>query len=339
MTTVPPLPDSAPDAPVPLPAFADVEAAAARIAGVTLETPLLNQPLADAKLGLRLWIKAESLQRGGAFKLRGAWNRLAQLTPKQARAGVVAFSSGNHAQGVALAAQRLGMPAAIVMPADAPAPKIAATRAYGAEIIFYDRASEDREAIARHHAARRGAVLVPSYDDPDIIAGQGTAALELFAQGAAAGVRFDRLLVPAGGGGLVAGCALVRDARSPDTQIHAVEPASHDDHRRSLEAGAILANSGSPPSLCDALLSPAPGTLTFAINRDRLAGGLVIDDAQALAAMRFAATFYGLVLEPGGAAALAVVLADRERFAGETVAVIASGGNVDPALLARALGG
>ncbi len=320
-----------------LPAFSDIQAAAERLRGAAVVTPLLRFEALDAAAGARVFVKAEVLQRTGSFKFRGAFNRLVQLSADERRAGVVAFSSGNHAQGVAAAAGLVGCPAVIVMPSDAPAVKVEATRAYGAEIVSYDRFTESREAIAARIASERGAVLVPSYDDPHIIAGQGTAGLEAASELAAQGERAEVLLCPASGGGLMAGVALAFEALSPATQLYTVEPAGFDDHARSLAAGAPVANAPGARSVCDALLAAEPGRLTFAINRPRLAGGVSVSDAETLAAMRFAFRHLKLVLEPGGAVAFAALLARRVPAKGRTVVVIASGGNVDAALYAEAL--
>ena len=320
-----------------LPSFADVEAAARRLGGVAVQTPLLTNEALDAATGGRIFVKAECLQRTGSFKIRGAFNRLAQLSEQERKAGVVAFSSGNHAQGVAAAARRLGVPALIVMPSDAPRMKIEATGELGAEIVLYDRFTQSREAIARDIAAERGAVVVPSYDDAHVIAGQGTAGLEAARQLEALGVRADVLMAPASGGGLIAGIALAFEALSPATRLYAVEPAGFEDHRLSLEAGSPTPHGQSRPSLCDALLAPQPGDLTFAINRRRLTGALAASDEEALAAMAFAFRGLKVVLEPGGAVALAAALSRKLDLAGQTCVVIASGGNVDAEVYARAI--
>ena len=321
------------------PGFGDVEDAARRLAGLALRTPLLRSDALDAASGGRVWVKAECLQRTGSFKFRGAWNRISRLTDAERRAGVVAFSSGNHAQGVAEAARLVGCPAVIVMPADAPAVKVESTRALGAEVVFYDRFTESREAISAALAAERGAVLVPSFDDPFIIAGQGTVGLEAARQLEEAGARADILACCVSGGGLIAGIALAFEALSPGTAIWSVEPAGFDDHARSLRAGERVANAPGVRSLADALLAPTPGELTWAINGPRLAGGVAVDDAETLAAMRFAFRHLRLVLEPGGAVALAAALAGRLDLKGRTALVIASGGNVDARLYAQALTG
>jgi threonine dehydratase len=323
-----------PDAAVTL---ADVEAAAVRLAGQATLTPLLPVPALEASLGAHVLVKPEVLQRTGSFKFRGAFNKLSQLTGEQRRRGVVAFSSGNHAQGVAAAAQLLGAPAIIVMPADAPAIKVANTRGYGAEVVLYDRHREDREAIARSLVEQRGMTLVPPYDDPAIIAGQGTVGLEIARQAAALGVSLDLALTCCGGGGLTAGTAVALKALSPATAIHAVEPADFDDTGRSLRGGVRVSNAPGGKSFCDALLSPMPGVITFPLNRALLAGGLSVSDEEVAAAMAFAFRTLKLVVEPGGAVALAAVLSGKLPVRGKSVAVILSGGNVDWSTFREAL--
>jgi threonine dehydratase len=284
-------------------------------------------------------IKPETLQRVGAFKFRGAYNRLSRLSGAQRAGGVVAFSSGNHAQGVALAARLLGMPALIVMPVDAPKVKVEATRAYGAEVRFYDRGKDDREALAAAAGAERGAVVVPAFDDPLIIAGQGTAGLEIAAQAKALGAPIDVLLAPVGGGGLMSGVSLAMAALSPATKLYGVEPDGFDDTRRSLEAGERRGAPPAPRSLCDALESPMPGKLTFPILRDHLAGVFTVTDAEIAEAMRHAFETLKLVVEPGGVVPLAALLAGKIDLAGRTAAIILSGGNVDADLFARVIRG
>jgi len=315
--------------PEPSVTLADVEAAARRLAGKAVATPLLPVPALEGQLGARVFVKPEVLQRTGSFKFRGAYNKLAQLTAEQLSRGVVAFSSGNHAQGVAAAAQLLGAPAIIVMPSDAPAIKVANTRGYGAEVIPYDRQREDREAIAQALVAERGMTLVPPFDDPAIIAGQGTVGLEIARQAAAHGVTLDLALTCCGGGGLTAGTAVALKALSPTTAVHAVEPADFDDTGRSLRAGQRVSNAPGRTSFCDALLSPMPGLLTFPLNQALLAGALSVTDDEVAAAMAFAFRTLKLVVEPGGAVALAAVLSGKLPVRGKSVAVILSGGNVD----------
>ncbi len=317
--------------------FADIEAAAARIRGHAVETPLVESPALNERLGARVLLKLETLQRVGAFKFRGAYNRLVQLTPDERKRGVVAFSSGNHAQGVALAAKLLGMPALIVMPADAPAMKVANTRGYGAEIRLYDRLKESREAIAAEIARDRGAVVVPAFDDPHIIAGQGTAGLEMIRQAELLGAQFDLVLTPASGGGLMAGVSQAVKTLSPKTELWAVEPTGFDDLALSLKAGERVTIHPTTRSLCDALESPAPGVLNFPILQKNLAGALDVSNAEVTEAMRYAFATLKLVVEPGGVAALAALLSGKVSSAGKTVGVILSGGNVDPELFAQVL--
>jgi threonine dehydratase len=305
-----------------------VVAAAQRIAGQVERTPLISAQLA----GGRVWLKAECLQTGGSFKLRGATNRLLGLSEAERRAGVVAFSSGNHAQGVGIAAARLGIRATIVMPTDAPALKVAGTRAQGAEIVFYDRSTEDRVEIARRLADERGGVVVPSFDDPHIVAGQGTAGLEITEQCPEA-VR--RILVCTGGGGLAAGIALA----VAEAEIVCVEPEGWDDMGRSLKIGTIEpVGSNPPPTLCDALQTPLVSPITFGILHARLARGVAVSEKEVKAAVRWAWQELQLVVEPGGAVALAALLAGKVPVEPGTVATL-SGGNIDPALHAQIVAG
>ena len=321
----------------PPPTFEDVQEAADRLAGWAVRTPLLRSDALDHASGGRVFVKAEPLQRTGSFKFRGAYNRLSRLTPAERRRGVVAFSSGNHAQGVAAAARIVGCPALIVMPADAPRVKVEATRAAGAEIVLYDRVRESREAIAAAIAEERGAVVVPSFDDPWVMAGQGTVGLEAAQQLEEMGERADALVCPVSGGGLIGGVALAFEALSPSTRIHPVEPEGFDDHRRSLEAGERVSNPPGGDSLCDALLAPSPGALTFAVNQPRLSPGLTVTDGEALEAVAFGFRHLRIVIEPGGAVALAAALKRRLDLRGRTLLVVASGGNVDPATFVQAI--
>jgi threonine dehydratase len=318
------------------PRFADIEDAARQIEGVAVRTPLLRNDALDARVNGQVFVKAEVLQRTGSFKFRGAYNRISRLDAAERKAGVVAYSSGNHAQAVAKAAALVEAPSVIVMPADAPAMKIDNTRALGAEVVLYDRATESREAIAGAILEKRGAILVPPFEDPFVIAGQGTAAKEAVTQ--LDGVRADVLLCPASGGGLMAGTALSMEALSPTTELYAVEPAGFDDTARSLAAGVRVSNASQSGSLCDALLTPEPGALTFSINQPRLKAALAVTDEEALAAVAFAFRHLKLVIEPGGAVALAALLAGKLDLGGRTALVIASGGNIDPAVFVRALG-
>ncbi len=321
-----------------LPRAVDVEAAAARLRGEIVTTPLLESPILNEKVGGRLLVKAEMFQRTGSYKFRGAFNRLSRLDGTERRRGVVAYSSGNHAQGVAAAARALDIPALIVMPSGAPTVKVAGTRSHGAEVVFYDEASERREEVAEMLAGKRGATLVRPYEDVDVVAGQGTVGLELAAQAGAAQAALDAVLVPCGGGGLVAGTALVLAKVCPAAELWAVEPQGFDDTRRSLAAGERLEIAPGAKSFCDALLAPTPGKLTFALNRRLLAGGLAVDDATVAAAMRDAFAYLKVVAEPGGAVALAAALSGAFDCRGKTVAVICSGGNVDPEAFGKVLG-
>ena len=322
---------------IALPGFAEVQAAAGRLAGVARRTPLLASTPLDDVLGGRLLFKVESLQRTGSFKIRGAYNRLVQLDAGQRRAGVVAFSSGNHAQGVAAAARMLGIPATIVMPSDAPRVKLENTRALGADVVLYDRIRESREQIAARLASERGATLVPAFNDPHVIAGQGTVGLELMQQAAELGLTPDQALVPCSGGGLVSGSAIAIRELAPAAAVYGVEPEAFDDTRRSLAAGTLLKNPPEARSICDALQSSPPGELTFAINRELLAGILTVSDAEVETAMARAFRELRLVVEPGGAVALAAALAGRLPLAGRTTAIVLSGGNVDATTFVAAL--
>lgn len=309
-----------------------VEAAAARLEGVAVQTPLLECPALDELCGGHVLLKPECLQRTGSFKIRGAYNMLSQLDEAQRKRGAVAFSSGNHAQGVAAAGTLLGIHTAIVMPEDAPKTKKENTQRLGGETILYDRYTGDREQIARKLAAERGAVLVPSYDHEDIIAGQGTVGLEIMRQ---CGAEMpDLVLVCCGGGGLIAGCVTAIHALSPSTKVFAVEPADFDDTARSLAAGERLANDPNARGICDALQTPTPGKMTFEINRKLLAGVLVVTEDAVREAMRFAFKELKLVVEPGGAVALAAVLSGRIDCSNKKVVVVLSGGNVEAGLFA-----
>ncbi len=320
-----------------LPGLAEIEAAARRLAGKAVVTPLLESPALNARLGGRVLLKPETLQRTGSFKFRGAYNKLSQLNEIQRSAGVVAYSSGNHAQGVAAAAQLLGVPATIVMPSDAPRIKVANTKGYGAEVMLYERGTEDRKAIAETIAAERGATIVPPYDDPEIIAGQGTCGLEICQQAEALGADLDAILVCCGGGGLTAGIGTAARALSPETEVYTVEPAGWDDTARSLAEGQRLANEAPPTSFCDALLAMEPGILTIDVNRRVAAGGFVVNDEEVAEAIRYAFQALKLVVEPGGAVTLAALLTGRYEARDRCVAITLSGGNIDPDLMARLL--
>jgi threonine dehydratase len=320
-----------------LPTFSDVRAAADRLAGEAVRTPLLSARLLDDLAGRRILVKAEPLQRTGSFKFRGAFNKLSCLSADERRRGVVAFSSGNHAQGVAHAAQILGIPATIVMPTDAPAIKRRNTEAYGATVIEYERHRENREAIAARVVAERGLTLVRPYDDAAIIAGQGTVGLEIAAQCAERDVRPDAILCCCGGGGLIAGLSLALEALMPGVPVHPVEPAGQDDTRRSLLSGVREGNDPDSRSLCDGLGAPMPGELTFAINRRTLSAGFAVDDRAVLGAMAAAFETLKLVVEPSGAAALAAALSVEVLPEARMVAVVVTGGNVDSATFAQAI--
>ncbi|MFQ5535525.1 MAG: threonine/serine dehydratase [Sphingomonadales bacterium] len=319
------------------PDFKDIEAAARRIADHAVRTPLLEFPTLNERAGARVLVKAETLQRTGSFKFRGAFSRLCRIEPDRRPSGVVAFSSGNHAQGVAAAARLLDMPATIVMPADAPAIKRANTERLGATVVPYDRDRESREEIAASIAAETGAVLAPSFDDPDIIAGQGTVGLEMARQARDQGAELGTLLIPVSGGGLISGCAIAFETLSPATQIHAVEPQGFDDTARSLAAGERIAIKRVAGSVCDALLAPCPGKITFPVMRRLLAGAVSVSDEEALEAVAFAAAELKLVVEPGGATALAAVLSGKIEPKAGAVGIVLSGGNIDQHLMARAL--
>jgi len=316
-------------------ARSDIEAAGARIDGAAVRTPLLESNLLNESFGRRVLVKAECLQRTGSFKFRGAFNCLSRLSHDQRGRGVVAFSSGNHAQGVAAAAALLGIEATIVMPADAPRAKLDRTRRYGANIVTYDRQREDRRALAESIAARSGATLVPPFDHPDIIAGQGTVGLEIGAQLAAIGAECDAVLVPCSGGGLSAGIAIAVAAGGPP--IFTVEPEGFDDTARSLAAGRRLANDGAETGYCDALLVRRPGELTFDILRRVNASGLTVRDDEVCAAMAAAFEYLRIVLEPSGAVALAAARSADLAPDRQNLVIVASGGNVDTGTFADAL--
>ena len=314
-----------------------IEGAASLLSGIAVRTPLLESPLLNHRLGGRLLVKAECLQRTGSFKFRGAFTKMSRIPEADRRRGVVAFSSGNHAQGVAAAARHFRVPATIIMPSDAPAIKAANTRAWGAEVRLYDRYREDREVIGATLAAETRATLVKPYDDPDVISGQGTVGLEIAAQCAELRVRPDAVLVPCSGGGLSAGIALSLAARLPGAAVHTVEPQGFDDTARSLSAGTRLSHDGTGTTLCDALMTAMPGEITFAVNRGRLAPGLTVNDDAVQAAMACGFSDLKIVIEPGGAAAFAAALAGCFPVAGKTIIAVASGGNVDPTVFTKAL--
>lgn len=302
----------------------DVRAAASRLAGIAHRTPVVTSRTLDAKTNAQVFLKCENFQRMGAFKFRGAYNRLVQLSMQERRSGVVTFSSGNHAQGVALAAQLLEMRATVVMPHDAPSAKVAATRGYGAEVVFYNRAEDERDAIAQRLAKERGALLVPPYDDPAIIAGQGTAALELVETVD----QVDILLVPTGGGGLLSGCAIVAGAFVPQIAVYGVEPANGNDFQQSIRAGRRI-KVPLPDTIADGMQTQTPGELTFPIVQRYVKDIVTVSDAELRDAMRFAFERLKLVIEPSGAASVAALLNYIVPHRGKRVGVIISGGNID----------
>jgi threonine dehydratase len=314
---------------------ADIEAAAKVVAPFAVRTPLLSFPVLDERAGTKVFLKPEMLQRTGSFKFRGAFNKLASIPQAERSGGVVAFSSGNHAQGVAAAAKILDMQATIVMPADAPLSKRERTKSYGAEVVLYDRDRDDREAIAREIAGQRGATLVRPYDDPFVIAGQGTAGREIAEDMAALGLVPDIVVAPASGGGLIAGVATAVKARFPQAEIIVAEPESFDDHSRSLRAGRRETHGASGRTICDALMAAMPGELTFAINSRLLSRGVTASDDEVAAAVGFAYRELKLVVEPGGAVGLAALLSGRIDAKGRNVVIVLSGGNVDADLYAR----
>ncbi len=321
-----------------LPTFADIEDAAQRIRGITVHTPLLRYDVLDQAVGAPVWIKPETLQRTGSFKMRGAWNRVSRIPDADKPKGVVAFSSGNHAQGVAEAARILGLKATIVMPSDAPRAKIESTKRRGAEVRLYDRVKESREAIAAELVAATGATTVRPFDDSWIMAGQGTAGLEAAQDAAAQGVTFGSLICNASGGGLLAGVATAFETLSPKTEVYVAEPDGHDDLIRSLAEKKIVSNAPGIRSIADALMSPEPGVLTFEVHKRRVTGGFTASNDQLLDAMSYAFHNLKLVVEPGGANALAVLLNNRQHFAARgPVLLILSGGNVDADLFAQAI--
>lgn len=320
------------------PTVADIEAAAARLRGQAVRTPLLEVPALNQVVGGRILLKAEPLQRTGSFKFRGAYNFLSQIAPEIRANGVVAYSSGNHAQGVAAAAQIFDVPATIVMPADAPHMKVENTQGYGAKVVTYDRQNEDREAIAADIAKQAGCTLVPPYDHPWTIAGQGTVGLEIAEQCAEINALPDIVLVCCGGGGLTAGIATALAGKSPETRVITAEPAGFDDTRRSLEAGERVSNDPSSKSICDALLAPTPGELTFSIMTALNLNGVSVTDDEVRQAVAYAWRHFKIVVEPGGAVTLAAILSGKLDCRGKTIAATLSGGNVDAATFRDCLG-
>ncbi len=314
---------------------ADIEAAAKVVAPFAVRTPLLSFPVLDEHAGTKVFLKPEMLQRTGSFKFRGAFNKLSSIPQADRGGGVVAFSSGNHAQGVAAAAKILNMQATIVMPADAPLSKRERTKSYGAEVVLYDRDKEDREAIAGGIASKRGATLVRPYDDPFVIAGQGTAGREIAEDMAARGLSPDIVVAPASGGGLIAGVATAVKSRFPNAELIVAEPKGYDDHALSLKAGHREPHPAAGRTICDALMAAMPGELTFSINSQLLARGVTASDEEVAAAVAFAYRELKLVVEPGGAVGLAALLNGRFDAKGKNVVIVLSGGNVDADLFAK----
>lgn len=314
-----------------------VRAAAKRIKGAAVRTPLLENEWLNERAGGRIFMKAETLQHGGSFKFRGAMNRLSKLTSEERKRGVLAWSSGNHAQGVARAARLFGMRSVIVMPQDAPALKVAQVRAYGGEIVFFDRYAEDREAIGRKIASEQGLALAPSYDHVDIIEGQGTLALEAVEQAAALGASFDAFVVCCGGGGMASGCATILADISPKTEVHIAEPQGYDETWASIAAGRKLRADITRKTICDALATATPGDITLPIMQRHVKGGFTLSDDEVAETVAWAFKYLKLVLEPGGAIALAAVYHNKLRAEGRTVGLTLSGGNVDPGLYAQML--
>ncbi len=318
--------------------FDMIEAAATRLAGHARHTPLLSSPFLDEIAGRRVLVKPECLQHTGSFKFRGAWSAISALPPETREKGVIAFSSGNHAQGIALAARRHGIPAVIVMPADAPALKLANTRAYGAEVVTYDRATQDRDEIGARLAEERGLTLIKPFDEPQVIAGQGTCGLEIAHDATALGISEAEVLVCCGGGGLTSGIALALETAAPGFRVRPVEPEGFDDVARSLVSGKIEHNAALSGNICDAIITPAPGKITFPILKALCGPGLTVSEEEALGAVAQAFLRLKIVAEPGGAVALAAALWRADQLEGDTVIAVVSGGNVDPAMFTRALG-
>jgi len=314
-----------------------IHAAGARAQGITRRTPLLHSEFLDEVAGRRVLVKAECLQITGSFKFRGGWSAVSGLEEATRKRGVIAYSSGNHAQGVAMAAKMLGAPAVIIMPEDAPAMKLANTRAMGAEVVLYDRYSEDRDAVGREISEARGLHLIKPYDNEYVIAGQGTCGLEIAEQAAEAGADRAEVLVCCGGGGLTSGVALACSEQAPGLRVRPVEPENYDDVARSLVSGKRESIDGRPPSICDAIVTPSPGEITFPILNAHCGSGIVVNETDVLNAMRLAFTRLKVVVEPGGAVALAAALFHGDKIESDTVIAVATGGNVDSEMFAKAL--
>ncbi|WP_306934931.1 threonine ammonia-lyase [Agrobacterium larrymoorei] len=317
--------------------IAMIEAARQRMSGEAIRTPLMSSPFLDEIAGRKVLIKPECLQRTGSFKFRGGWSAVSALEPEVRKLGVIAFSSGNHAQGVALAASLHGVPAVIIMPRDAPRIKIENTKAYGAEVVLYDRANEDRDTIGATLSEERGLTLIRPYDEPLVIAGQGTVGLEIAEQAQEAGIEKAEVLVCCGGGGLTSGVALALEAKAPGFKVRTAEPENFDDVARSLASGKIERNAALTGSICDAIITPQPGNITFPILRRLCGAGIAVTEEEALRAMVLAFQRLKIVVEPGGAVALAAALFHGDALETDTVIAVASGGNVDPAIMADAL--
>ncbi|PVE53140.1 threonine/serine dehydratase [Rhizobium rhizogenes] len=317
--------------------IAMIEAARQRMNGEAIRTPLMSSPFLDEIAGREVLIKPECLQRTGSFKFRGGWSAVSALEPEVRKRGVIAFSSGNHAQGVALAASLHGVPAVIIMPRDAPKIKIENTKAYGAEVVLYDRANEDRDAIGATLSEERGLTLIRPYDEPLVIAGQGTVGLEIAEQAQEAGIDKAEVLVCCGGGGLTSGVALALEAKAPGLKVRTAEPEHFDDVARSLASGKIERNAALSGSICDAIITPQPGNITFPILKRLCGVGIAVTEEEALRAMVLAFQRLKIVVEPGGAVALAAALFHGDELETDTVIAVASGGNVDSAIMADAL--
>lgn len=322
---------------VHIPTYDDILSAAQAIKGEAVRTPLMRSKALDEATGCKVYIKPENLQRTGSFKFRGAYNAISKLSDEERVRGVLANSSGNHAQGIGDASRMFGCSSTIVMPADAPAMKVERTKSYGAKVIHFDRANEDREAVLARVESETGGVIVHPYNNAMVIAGQGTVGLEIAEDVKASGGELDRVIACTGGGGLTAGVALAIQHHFPDAKIHSSEPERFEDYKRSLESGKLERNATTAGSICDAIISPSPGEMGFEINKHLLHSGLVVTDEDALAAIKFAYEELKLVLEPGGAVALAAVLKHGKEWAGDSVAIVLSGGNVDPELFIRAI--
>ncbi|MEH6547245.1 MAG: threonine/serine dehydratase, partial [Sneathiella sp.] len=314
------------------PTYQSILEAAQNLRGIARRTPLLESHALNNEIGARLLLKCETLQHTGSFKFRGAYNTLSRLSPNQKKNGVFAYSSGNHAQGVALSAQMLGIRATILMPEDTPQIKMENTRGYGAKVITYDRYTESREEIGRKIADENGLTLVKPYDNHFVISGQGTTGIEIAEQLIEQNASADICVCPAGGGGLIAGTSLALQELSPSTKVYSAEPEHFDDTKISLERGTRVANASGNKSICDAIVTPMPGEITFPVNKKTLSGGLMVTDCEAKSAIRAAFLYFKCVVEPGGAVALAALLTNKVNIKGKTVVAVASGGNVDPDL-------